>query len=140
MSIHLLRLRVSSFFLIILQEIFLSYPSLKKAADESKFSGTTNNRPSSFQLPPISIRPEDSKYWINTKLRRLNSREEVIEIFEGKMFTLNHNVLFPKRMFSSQFSIVRGNKINQSLFVCWLGGEEGVFSCSSERLLSVSIG
>ena len=97
-----------------------------------------------FQEQPItdrlSIRPEDSKYWINTKPRRLNSREEVIEIFEGKMFTLNHNFLFPKRMFSSQFSIVRGNKINQSLFVCWLGGEEGVFSCSSERLLSVSIG
>ena len=140
MSIHLLCLRVASFFLIIPQEIFLLYTSLKKAADESKFSGTTNNRPSSFQLLPISIRPEDSKYWINTKPRRLNSREEVIEIFEGKMFTLNHNFLFPKRMFSSQFSIARGNKINQSLFVCWLGGEEGVFSCSSERLLSVSIG
>ena len=56
------------------------------------------------------------------------------------MFTLNHNVLFPERMFSSQFSIVGGNKINQSLFVCWVGGEGGVFSSSSERLLSVSFG
>ena len=56
------------------------------------------------------------------------------------MFTLNHNVLFPERMFSSQFSIVGGNKINQLLFVWWVGGEGGVFSSSSELLLSVSFG
>ena len=50
------------------------------------------------------------------------------------MFTLNHNVLFPERMFSSQFSIVGGNKINEPLFVCWVGAEGEVFSSSSREV------
>ena len=143
MSIHLLCLRVASFFLIIPQEIFLLYTSLKKAAGESNFSETTNKRASSFQHLPISIRPEDSEYWIITKLapfrRTLIQERQLFSISEGKMFTLNHKVLFPERMFSSQFSIVGGNKINQPLFVCWVGGDGGVFSCSQERLLSVTV-
>ena len=97
------------------------YSSLKKAADESNFSGTTNNRASSIQHLPISIRPEDSEYWIITKLapfrRTLIQERQLFSISEGKMFTLNHNVLFPEGMFSSQFSIVGGNKINQLLSV-----------------------
>ena len=44
------------------------------------------------------------------------------------MFTLNRNVLFPEQMFSSQFSIVGGKKINQPLFVCWVEKEGVVFS------------
>ena len=77
MSIQLLCLRVASFLFI----IFI----VEKAADESNFSGTTNNRASSIQYLPISIRPEDSEYmWILDRYetsalpKDFHSREAVI--------------------------------------------------------------
>ena len=139
----------SSFFVSVLPHSF-NYSLgvifiVEKGSWSKHFSGTT--RPITERLPSSACRldfTKDSEYWIITKLapfrRTLIQERQLFSISEGKMFTLNHNVLFLEQMFSSQFSIVGGNKINQLLFDWWVGGEGGVFSSSSELLLSVSFG